>query len=98
MARDANQTYCGAHFAIYTYIESLCCTPETNIMFYVNCIALKKRCLTILLKIKKDRIMDSLLEGKGLWIVNLTLPLTDCSGCAVLNLFGPQFPHLQNGH
>ena len=42
--------------------------------------------------------MVSPLEGKGLWIVNLTLPLTDCSGCAVLNLFGPQFPHLQNGH
>ena len=22
--------YCGDHFATYTNIESLCCTPETN--------------------------------------------------------------------
>ena len=26
----------GDHFTIYTSIESLCCTPETNIMLYVN--------------------------------------------------------------
>ena len=31
-----NQTYCGDHFAIYTNIESLCCTPEANIMLYGN--------------------------------------------------------------
>ena len=33
---DVNETYCGDHFAIYTNIKSLCCTPETNIMLYVN--------------------------------------------------------------
>ena len=33
---DINQTYCGDHFTIYTNIESLCCTPETYIIFYVN--------------------------------------------------------------
>ena len=26
---DVNWTYCGNHFAIYTNIKSLCCTPET---------------------------------------------------------------------
>ena len=31
-----NQTYCGDHFAIYTRIKSLCCTPETCMMLYVN--------------------------------------------------------------
>ena len=31
-----NQTYCGDHFAIYTNIESLCCTPENNIMLHVK--------------------------------------------------------------
>ena len=34
---------CGDHFMIYTYIESLCCTPETNNVtcrLYLN---LKKR-------------------------------------------------------
>ena len=29
-------TYCGNHFTIYTNIEPLCCTPETNKMLYVN--------------------------------------------------------------
>lgn len=28
---DVNQT-CGNHFAINTYIKSLCCTPKTNTM------------------------------------------------------------------
>ena len=30
------QTYCGDHFTICTNIKSLCGTPETNIMSYVN--------------------------------------------------------------
>lgn len=33
MVRDGNETYCADHFAVYTNIESLCCTPETNMMF-----------------------------------------------------------------
>ena len=28
--------HCGDHFAIYTNIKSLCCTPETNIMLHLN--------------------------------------------------------------
>ena len=36
MVMDVNWTYCGDHFAIYTYVESLCHTPEINIMVYVN--------------------------------------------------------------
>lgn len=32
---DVNQKYCGDHFTMYTNIES-CCTPETNIILYVN--------------------------------------------------------------
>ena len=32
---DVNQTYCGGHFAVERNIESLCCTPETNITLYV---------------------------------------------------------------
>ena len=42
MVMDVNQTYCGDHFAIYSYVESLCCTSETNIMLYVNYISIKK--------------------------------------------------------
>ena len=38
MVIDVNQTYCGDHFVVYTYVESLCCTPEINILLYVNCI------------------------------------------------------------
>ena len=36
MVMDGNQTYCGDHFAVYTNIKLLCCTPETNIMIHVN--------------------------------------------------------------
>ena len=32
---DVKQIYLFYHFTIYTNIESLCCTPETSIM-YVN--------------------------------------------------------------
>lgn len=28
-----NQPYCGNHFTTYTCVKSLCCTPETNIMY-----------------------------------------------------------------
>lgn len=29
---DINQTWCGDHFTMYTYIKSLDCIPETDIM------------------------------------------------------------------
>ena len=29
---DVNWSYCGDRFAKHTNIESLCCTPETNIV------------------------------------------------------------------
>ena len=34
-------SYCGDHFSMYTIIESLSCTPETNIMLYVNYTSIK---------------------------------------------------------
>ena len=37
---NINWTYCGDHFAVYTNIE-LSCTPEINIMLYVNYISIK---------------------------------------------------------
>ena len=40
LATDVNWT-CDDHFTIYTNIESLCCTPETNRMVLVNCISIK---------------------------------------------------------
>ena len=44
MVTDANQTYCDDHFAINTNIESLCGTPETNIMLcYINFVSIKKK-------------------------------------------------------
>ena len=33
---------CG-HFAKHTYIESLCYTPETNIMLHINYISIKEK-------------------------------------------------------
>ena len=32
MMTDVNYTYYGDHFAVYTNTESLCCTPEINII------------------------------------------------------------------
>ena len=43
MVTDGNKTYCGGHFAIYTSIESLCCTPEANIMLYLNHTSILKK-------------------------------------------------------
>ena len=34
--------YCDDHFTLYTNIESLRCTPETNTMLYVNYISILK--------------------------------------------------------
>lgn len=33
---DINQTHCSNHFALCTYIRSLCYTLKTNTMFYAN--------------------------------------------------------------
>ena len=38
---DGNWIYFGYHFPIYTNVESLCCTPEANIMFLVNYTSIK---------------------------------------------------------
>ena len=43
MVTDGKKTYCGGHFAIYTSMESLCCTPEANIMLYLNYTSIKKK-------------------------------------------------------
>lgn len=36
MVTYGNKIYCDAHFAMYRNIESLCCTPKTNILLYVK--------------------------------------------------------------
>ena len=36
METDDYKTYCGNHFIRYMNVESLCCTPETNIILYIN--------------------------------------------------------------
>lgn len=38
---DVNETYCGDRFAIDTNPESSC-TPETNVMLYVNYVSILK--------------------------------------------------------
>ena len=43
MVTDVNQTYGDDHFAIYTNIKPLCCTPNINIMLYVNYAAIKNK-------------------------------------------------------
>lgn len=41
MMTDINWTYCGDHVAIYTNVESLCRTPETNKMLHINYSSIK---------------------------------------------------------
>jgi len=36
MVKDGNWTYCCENFIVNKNIESLCCTPETNIILYVK--------------------------------------------------------------
>ena len=42
MGTDSYQTYCGDHFRMHTNVKSLCSTPETNIILYVNYILLQR--------------------------------------------------------
>ena len=38
---NGNQTWSNDHLIMYTNIELLCCTPETNITLYVNYSSIK---------------------------------------------------------
>ena len=53
-----NVNYCGANFIIYTNIESLCCTPETNTMLYVNYTSTFKK------KVKKKEMTQGVLQAE----------------------------------
>ena len=41
---------------MYTNIKSLCCTPETNIMLYVNYTSIKKKEMLIPLKRERNSV------------------------------------------
>lgn len=43
MVTNGNQTDCGDQFIVYTEIELLACTPETNLMFYTSFASTKKK-------------------------------------------------------
>lgn len=43
MTPDVNYTYQSEHFIMYIIIESLCYTPETNIILYVNNTSIKNK-------------------------------------------------------
>lgn len=42
MVTDGDSTYRGDHFVMYANVESLCYTPETNIISNVNYISTTK--------------------------------------------------------
>ena len=42
MVTDGNYTYWGDNFAMYTHIKSICCTPETNTVLYVDYTLIRK--------------------------------------------------------
>ena len=41
--RQTFNRHCGDHFIIYIIIKSLCCTPETDTVLYVNYSSIKKK-------------------------------------------------------
>ena len=43
MGTDGYQTYRGDHFEMYLNVKSLRCTPDTNIILYVNYISIKNK-------------------------------------------------------
>ena len=48
-ADNGYQTNCGDHFIMYVNVKSLCNTPETNIILYINYISIKNKVHKILL-------------------------------------------------
>ena len=42
MVTDGYQTCCDDHFIMYLIVRSLCCTPETNIILYINYTSIKR--------------------------------------------------------
>lgn len=56
---DGNELYCGDHFTRSTYIESVCHTPETNIMSYVHYTLIKKKTPKLVLFGKGEKRTDS---------------------------------------
>lgn len=41
MLTDGSYIYGGDHFIMYINVESVCCTPETNTILYINCTSIK---------------------------------------------------------
>ena len=39
---ETKEGACDEHWVMYGSVESLCCTPKTNITVYVNCTGFKK--------------------------------------------------------
>ena len=44
------ETYSGDRFPAYTNVKSLCCTPETNTILYINYISVIKNKESVFLK------------------------------------------------
>lgn len=60
---DIYQIYCGGRFIIYTNIESLCCTTESNTLSYVNYISIKNIVDNPVKKSIKENVDKLRLEG-----------------------------------
>lgn len=56
MVTEGNYTYCDEHFIMFIIVDSLCCTPETNILLYVNYTSL----------LKNEKLRFRLLVMKGM--------------------------------
>ena len=50
MVTNSYWTGHGDHFVMYLTAESVCCTPETNLILYVNYTSIKIKCPKIVWK------------------------------------------------
>ena len=78
MVMDVNQTS-GDHLSVYTNIESLYCTPEINIVLYVNSALIKKnewssRHGAVEMNPTRNREVVGPISGLDQWIKDLVLP------------------------
>ena len=64
MVTDDNYTYNGEHCVMYKIVESLCCTPETNIILYVNYTSITKFFNCSWFERERERACASRREGQ----------------------------------
>lgn len=57
-----NYTDHDEHFVMHTVVKALCCTPETNMILYVNYTSIRNKNLKIMYKLKSRSEVGNISE------------------------------------